>query len=143
MTRSVKYQVDYATKIRSALHNIELPSGILRSSYFSAVASRGEEHDARHITRSYKETMCEDSMELGDPLAIVSASAQQQLKTPERAAAYNTGDMDSFAFIHEHEEDLRKWRAYHRKVGKHHAGISRAKPSGSGYHSQPIRYLST
>ena len=71
--------------------------------------------------------MREDAMEFGDP--DIRATTQQELKIAESVATYNSGDMDEITRIDEREEKRRKWKSYHRSVGKYHAGISKALPS--------------
>ena len=57
------------------------------------------------------------------------APIQQELKIAERFAAYNSGDMDKVACIDEHEEERRKWKAYHHSVRKYRTGIFEASSS--------------
>ena len=63
----------------------------------SVTPSSGEEHDARDIIRLYKDMMCENVIEFGDPLASVHVATQKKLKITERFVAYDAGDMNNVA----------------------------------------------
>ena len=76
----------------------------------------------RDTIRRYKDTMREDAMEFGDP--YVHAPTQQELKIAERVSSYNSGNLDKVARIYERDEQLCKWKSYHRSARKYHAGIS-------------------
>ena len=80
-------------------------------------------HDARDTIRLYKDKMCEDAIEFGDPQ--VHAQTQQELKIAERVTAYNSGEMDKFSRLDEREEERRKWKSYHRDARKYRAGVSK------------------
>ena len=64
-----------------------------------------------------------------EPLASVRAQTQPELKIAERVAAYNAGDMSKIARIEKCEEERRKWKAYHHKVRKYRARVSKASSS--------------
>ena len=107
----------------------EFPSGTFPTGDLSVAPSRGEENDACDTICLYKDTMREDAIEFGDPLANVRAPAQQELRIAERVCAYNDGDMDKIARIDEREEKRRNWKAYHRNVRKYRAGVCKASSS--------------
>ena len=92
-------------------------------------SSSGEEHDVRYIIRLCKDTMREDAIEFGNPLATLRAPTQQELKIPVPLAAYNAGHIDKVAHIDECEEESRKWRVYPRNVCKYRASVSKAASS--------------
>ena len=96
----------------------ELTSGTCLCGDLDVAPSRGEEHDARDTNCLHKETMREDVIEFGDPLASVHAPTQQELKITELVTAYNDCDMDKIARIDEREEERCIWRAYHRNLRK-------------------------
>ena len=63
-------------------------------------------------------------MEFGAP--FIRAPTQQELKIAERVSACNAGDMDKDARFDKREKYSRKWKMYHRNLGKYRAGISKA-----------------
>ena len=54
----------------------EFPLDNCCSSYLSSAPGQGEEHDSWDKIRLYKDTMREDAIEFGDPLASFRATTQ-------------------------------------------------------------------
>ena len=69
--------------------------------------------------------------ELDHPYLSVRDPIQQELKIAECVSAYNAGDMDEIARIHEHGEERRKWKTNHRNFRKYRARVSKALSSKS------------
>ena len=97
--------------------------------------SRREEHDVFGTVRLYKDTMDEDRMEFGDPLASVRAPTQQELKISERVTAYYADGMDKVPRIDKFEEERSKWKVHHLNFRKYRASVSSAMSSRNDYPS--------
>ena len=90
----------------------------------------GDEHDARDVARFYEETMRVEMLEFGDSSAVEQKLTRCELKLAERVAAIRTGDFVRVAPIDAHEDERRKWKAYHRSILKVRAKVSVASNSG-------------
>ena len=80
----------------------------------SVAPSRDDEHDTRDTMRLCKDTMREDAMELGDPLASICALTHRELKIAQRVAVYNPGDLYKISRVDVLDEERRKRKEYHR-----------------------------
>ena len=84
-------------------------------------SGRGEERDAREITRLYDYSMREGAIGLGGPRSSVRDSTLQDLNISERVAAYKTHDKNKIAYIDDRDEEHRRWKACHRNARKYPA----------------------
>ena len=107
------------------LYWCELVLDTCRSGDLIVASSCDEEHDERGTIRFYKVSIREYTMEFDYPLASGRAPAQKELKIAEHVSAYNDGDTGKVAHIGEHEEELRKFKAYHRNVRRCRASVSK------------------
>ena len=58
--------------------------------------------------------MREEMLEFGDLSMVERKLTKHELKITERASAEQAGDVAKVARIDVHEEESRKWKAYHR-----------------------------
>ena len=68
------------------------------------------------MIRLYKNTLREYAIELND--IVERKLIKPGLKLTEYSAIVESGDMDEVEHIYDREDEPRKWKAYHRSVGR-------------------------
>ena len=87
---------------------------------------RDDEHDDWWSFHLYKNGICENALDFGDPGAVKHTFTNHKLKVSERASDIQIGVVAEVDFIDDREDKRRKGNAHSRSVRKIHAQASYA-----------------